>query len=437
MLAALITTATAALLLPPLSKLAPQQAAKTASKTVHLKIGGKWYDATDWADKHPGGRYVLDWADGFDVTNAFHTIHLFSSKKASDILARMPEADLSTRETRQQVLPPIDRVPMSAQQPTGMDKFMAAGERVVELMSPPAATLPAPVPVVPASGLAWQQSSAAAAEGAVGETPLKRDLEEMLRRHFASPAEYKATPEHWARIAAAFALWAACLAGWVAGSLPATLALPFAQWLLFSPTVHESSHSTLSTVPWVNKAAAFCGLPFIYNPYIWWPQHILSHHQYTNDDALDVDLHHLRPARLHPGCEVDEDYGGANFIFKGYFSTMGMSILWPIRVLQQKSTGRWYENLVTPKPTAVSDAELALSLLPVGFVLLWPWLRLLAGEINVVEAFFDWYYPWAVTGAIWTVMTQVSHVQEDCQRPPSGDDEDDYFRWQARPRLQP
>ena len=213
MLAALITTATAALLLPPLSKLAPQQAAKTASKTVHLKIGGKWYDATDWADKHPGGRYVLDWADGFDVTNAFHTIHLFSSKKASDILARMPEADLSTRETRQQVLPPIDRVPMSAQQPTGMDKFMAAGERVVELMSPPAATLPAPVPVAPASGLAWQQPSAAAAEGAVGETPLKRDLEEMLRRHFASPAEYKATPEHWARIAAAFALWARAAGG--------------------------------------------------------------------------------------------------------------------------------------------------------------------------------------------------------------------------------
>ena len=70
--------------------------------------------------------------------------------------------------------------------------------------------------------------------------------------------------------------------------------------------VHESSHSTLSTTPWVNKAAAFCGQPFIYNPYIWWPQHILSHHQYTNDDALDVDLHHLRPARLHPGCEVDE-----------------------------------------------------------------------------------------------------------------------------------
>ena len=41
-----------------------------------------------------------------------------------------------------------------------------------------------------------------------------------------------------------------------------------------------------------------------------------------------------------------------------------------------------------------------------------------------------WLYPWAVTGAIWTVMTQVSHVQEDCQRPPTGD-ADDYFRWQV------
>jgi len=49
-----------------------------------------------------------------------------------------------------------------------------------------------------------------------------------------------------------------------------------------------------------------------------------------------------------------------------------------------------YRNLVTPKPDAVSDAELALSLLPVGCVLLWPWLRMLAGEINALEAFFDW-----------------------------------------------
>ena len=124
--------------------------------------------------------------------------------------------------------------------------------------------------------------------------------------------------------------------------------------------------------------------------------------------ALDVDLHHLRPARLHPGCEVDEGYGGANFIFKGYFSTMGMSVLWPLRVLQRRSTGRWYANLVTDKPEAVRASELLLSLLPVGFVLLWPWLRLLLGEINAVEAFFDWYHPWLRVRVTVTVTVRVT-----------------------------
>lgn len=416
-------------------------------KPLHLKIDGKWYDVTDWADKHPGGRYVLEWADGFDVTNAFNTIHLFSTKKSNEILKRLPKADLGNRQSSPTVLPPIVQAPMKDHQPTSMDRFFKVGEKIVQLASPPATNSPKAVPVVPASGLSWQQTqtndrltnhendpSSVVVEGKVGDSALKQDLEDLLQKHFASPAEYKATPEHWVRIVGAFLLWATCLVGWIEGSLPASLVLPFAQWLLFSPTVHEASHSTLSTIPWVNKAAAFCGLPFIYNPYIWWRQHILSHHQYTNDDALDVDLHHLRPARLHPGSEVDEGYSGANFIFKGYFSTIGMSVLWPLRALQGKSTGRWYENLVTPKPDAVSDEEFRLSLIPIAFALIWPWIRVALGEINPIEGFFEWFYPWAVTGAIWTVMTQVSHVQEDCQRPPTGSP-DDYFRWQIESAL--
>ena len=101
--------------------------------------------------------------------------------------------------------------------------------------------------------------------------------------------------------------------------------------------------------PWLLASSQGLWFALAWSRYIWWPQHILSHHQYTNDDALDVDLHHLRPARLHPGCEVremqgdrrygmgrsgwvrgcmvglmarchdpvqvDEGYGGANFIF--------------------------------------------------------------------------------------------------------------------------
>ena len=171
-----------------------------------------------------------------------------------------------------------------------MDRFMWVGEKFVQPASPPAAEPPEPLPVAAAAGLPWQPEAGGAAVGAVGESALKRDLEELLRRHFRRPADYKATPEHWARIGGAFALWACCLAGWTAGELPATLALPFAQWLVFSPTVHESSHSTLSTTPWVNKAAAFCGLPFIYNPL----------HLVAAAHRLASPVHQRRRARRRP-----------------------------------------------------------------------------------------------------------------------------------------
>ena len=310
------------------------RAAASATKPLHVKIDAKWYDVSAWADSHPGGRYALEWADGHDITGAFHTIHLFSGSKASDILKRLPEGHAASAR----VLPQIDRQ-VGHGRPTGMDAFMNGGERVVQLVSPVASRVPAPVEVAAASDLSWQQGHQG--EYVLGQSSLKDDLEKLLHKHFDSPADYKATPEHWLRIASAICVWVACFAGWLQCDTASTLLLPFAQWLVFSPTVHEASHSTLSTKPWVNKAMAFCGLPFIYHPYVWWPQHILSHHQYTNDDALDVDLHHLRPSRLHPGCEPDKSASGFNFIFKGYFSTMGMAVLWPLRNLQRKSTGRW------------------------------------------------------------------------------------------------
>ena len=239
--------ASAAIIAPRPTLRPPTQIAAPATQPIHVKIDGKWYDVTQWADQHPGGRYVLEWADGFDISGAFHTIHLFGNAKTSNVLARMPEADLSARASPAPILQRIGSVPGHGE-PTGMDSFMQKGEAIIKLASPPAAELPAAVPVVPADGLPWQLPDA---PNVVGQSALKADLEAMLKRHFNSPEEYKATPEHWLRIAGALALVVYCLVGWAHGSLPETLVLPFAQWLLFSPTVHEASHSTLSTRPMV------------------------------------------------------------------------------------------------------------------------------------------------------------------------------------------
>ena len=212
---------------PPLRQGAVPQHRSTppALQPIHVMIDGRWYDVADWADSHPGGRYVLEWADGFDISGAFHTIHLFGSGKAAEVLKRMPEADLSSRPSAERVLPQIDRSHDHGGVLTGMDKFMNVGERAIQLVSPPADTLPSPVPVAAAADLSWQQPSA----NVVGESALKRDLEALLRKHFRSPAEYKATPEHWARIIGAIALWGVCFAGWLQCSTAATLLMPFAQ----------------------------------------------------------------------------------------------------------------------------------------------------------------------------------------------------------------
>ena len=131
----------------PLAPLVTDEEARRerGTRPIHLRIDGKWYDATGWADRHPGGRYVLEWADGYDVTNAFHTIHLFGGAKARNALHRLPPADLAWRERREAVLPPIERVAGNGE-PTGMDRFMWVGEKFVQLASPPAAEPPAAAP---------------------------------------------------------------------------------------------------------------------------------------------------------------------------------------------------------------------------------------------------------------------------------------------------
>lgn len=47
-----------------------------------LRINGEWYDVSGWADDHPGGRWLLEYARGRDVTALFRSIHLRSEAKA-------------------------------------------------------------------------------------------------------------------------------------------------------------------------------------------------------------------------------------------------------------------------------------------------------------------------------------------------------------------
>ena len=237
--------------------------------TLPLKIDGEWYDISGWADEHPGGRWLLEYARGRDVTALFHAIHMKSQQKSVNALSKLPRLDAS-------LLPqPSKPCPF----PTEQERDQSLqGEYVLAGLYGAATPETPPLPPI--------------------ESPLRDELRAMLRREFPTAASSKASAAHWARTILALAGTIACWAGWAQGSALACLLLPFVHWVLIAHTVHEATHGNLHTDPRVNFWAQFTSHPICFNVFVWIPQHLLSHHQYTNDYMHDVDCHHFAPALI-------------------------------------------------------------------------------------------------------------------------------------------
>jgi len=359
-----------------------------AATELPLRIDGEWYDVSGWADGHPGGRWLLEYARGRDVTALFHAIHMKNSNKVSAALQRLPQLDAgSLRQPSKPVPFPTQQVEEGALQ----GPYVLAG-----LDGKPAPETP-PLPPI--------------------DSPLRRELAAMLRREFPTPASSKASPAHWARTLVALAGTLGCWAGWAHGSGLACLLLPFVHWVLIAHTVHEATHGNLHTDPRVNFWAQFTSHPICFNVFVWIPQHLLSHHQYTNDYEHDVDCHHFAPAMLsdvQPRMASPESSfnQGWTFVWKGCLTTLGTSILQPLRTLREKPTPNYDVN-VTPVPAAVSKSTLWLSVLPSLVVLLYPLLVWVPQAPLLGLWLLVW--PWVGMSLIFTTMTQVSHVQQACQ----------------------
>ncbi|KAL1499517.1 hypothetical protein AB1Y20_011720 [Prymnesium parvum] len=389
MLAPTPAPATEHSLLPALPRASPSP--------LPLRIDGQWYDLRPYADAHPGGRWLLEYACGRDVTALFHAIHLRDHSKAAAALLRLPTLAASS-------LPLPSRPGLGAAQ---LDAEAALqGEYVFSLSTPAPSAAPLP-PIA---------------------SPLRAELAAMLRRRFPTRGAAKATAAHWARTALAAAATAWCWAGWLRGDVALTLLLPAVHWALIAHTVHEATHGNLSEDPAVNFWAQFTAHPICFNVFVWIPQHLLSHHQYTNDHQHDVDVHHFAPALLS-AAQADargpaEGQRGFNqgwtFVWKAFLTTLGTSVLQPLRTLLDKPTPNFDAN-ITPVPAAVSKRTLWLSVLPSLLVLLYPLVAFVPHA--PLLGFFLEVWPWVGMSIIFTSMTQVSHVQAATQpraAPPGG-----------------
>ena len=395
-------SATAAIAAPE-AVLPRRAAAAVWADAIPLRIDGTWYDLRDYADAHPGGRWLLEYARGRDVTALFRSIHMRNEKAAATALARLPRLEASA--LRQPSAPGLHPSQLAAE-------GALQGEYVLAFGEPPETP---PLPPI--------------------DSALRDDLARMLRSEFRDASASKATPAHWARIWLSALGTAACWAGWLKGSALACLLLPFVHWVLIAHTVHEATHGNLSTDPRVNYWLQFTSHPICFNVFVWIPQHLLSHHQYTNDYRHDVDCHHFAPALLSadqptlapPASRFNQ---GWTFVWKGFLTTLGTSILQPLRTLTEKATPNYDANL-TPVPQAVSKRQLLASVLPSFAVLLYPLLAVVPKAPLLGLWLAAW--PWVGMSLIFTCMTQVSHVQAATQ--PGADADADARCWTARQIL--
>lgn len=452
----------------------------SADDALPLRIDGHWYDLGDWADDHPGGRWLLEYARGRDVTALFHAIHMRNDALAQAALSKLPRLQAAAVARMLPSAPGLHPSQLEAEgRLQGEYVFSIGGDAPEEPPLPPI------------------------------NSPLRSELSAMLRREFPNAKASKASPAHWARTALAALGTALCWAGWLKGSAAACLLLPFVHWVLIAHTVHEATHGNLSTDPRVNYWLQFTSHPICFNVFVWIPQHLLSHHQcapppfpapsapppyaaaaaarpppappppappprapappappppappppapppprrYTNDYRHDVDCHHFAPALIsneQPGYAVQQAGSrfneGWTFVWKGFLTTLGTSILQPVRrnegsnprdprlrlpppshapppppglmglqmrTLLEKPTPNYDVN-VTPVPQAVSKRQLLLSVLPSFFVLLYPLLAFVPRAPLLGLWLTAW--PWVGMSMIFTAMTQVSHVQEQTQ----------------------
>lgn len=351
-----------------------------------VRINDAWCDVSAWAEKHPGGAWFLQCCHGRDVTALFHLIHWRPDSNSKATLEKLPKVDPELmRETCAQ--------PFAFQ-----------------------AKIDAPKPLVPKGH---------------SKSAFARELAELFAQEFPTLESTKADAFHWTLIVLAMISTCICWTGWLQGNMLAATTLPFVHWLLTGLTFHEAGHGGLSSNPSVNWAMQFTALPITYNPWVFWASHQFSHHPYTNNEHYDSDVHLWSPVRLCEATPEEESpkpflglLGLDQFLFKSALSTLNTCILAPGRVLLDRQSS----NNVDSIPAGVSKFQLALSMIPSLLVLLLPIINFHDDPLRML---FLALWPWLVSGSIWTTVTQVSHIQSECQFPPE-DDTDEPCWWKRQ-----
>ena len=206
------------------------------------KIKGRYYDLSSFA--HPGGHTSMQMAHKRDATALFGMHHaLYSQEKLTQIIAKYEVAADS-----------ID---------TSWD-------------------VEKDVPV-----FEWHSE-------------FQKDLAKQVTAHFTAefPGQSlrvatKATSAKWLEYVGLHLVWLFCMYHWATGAWWSLVAMPVAGWLASVLSWHDATHFAWSSKPWVNNLVTYANSGIMFSsPLMWYHEHVIGHHCYTNVGHKDPDLAH-------------------------------------------------------------------------------------------------------------------------------------------------
>jgi len=144
------------------------------------------------------------------------------------------------------------------------------------------------------------------------DTPFAIDLHKRVRKAMGARSWYAPT-QFWVRTFFILALTTLAEVFWVTrGTWQWGLAVGVLHAMIGLSVQHDASHGAVSRSPWVNALLAH-GADIIGNSrWIWYQQHVLWHHPYTNHLGLDGDAESAEPALLFHDYTTPPPEGAAS-----------------------------------------------------------------------------------------------------------------------------
>ena len=239
------------------------------------KIHGKYYDLQDF--KHPGGNDAIWHSYERDATAMFEQYHSMANQKyIQQILHKYEVPKNKIMEAKKHLLKGEDNVP----------QFNFNSE-------------------------------------------FAKELKKKVKLHFIKKAQKKSTTirkitkasyKKWLQTFVYNLLYIISAFYWLSGYKIGLLVFPLCTYLniiLF----HEACHFSISDKPLINKIYGFI-FPDIMFPKLWFLQHNISHHSYTNIKDKDVDLYHgnkISRESHYSKYNYLNKYQSILFLFKWFF----------------------------------------------------------------------------------------------------------------------